>query len=168
VHNGYPESNRVFNGDFESEPLAVPLDWRIESLDDKVEVTRDSGVAHTGSHSLRIVFTGKENVSYTDTSETAFVTSGLYSFEAFVRTEGITTDQGVGFHIYDPEEPSRVDIKTERMTGSRDWTKTQANVSVPPKTRLLEIHVIRESSLRFDSLISGTAWIDGVRLVKVR
>ena len=44
----------------------------------------------------------------------------------------------------------------------------KTNLFVPPQTRLLEIHVIRESSLPFDRLISGTAWIDSVRFVKIR
>jgi serine/threonine-protein kinase len=33
-------------------------------------------------------------------------------------------------------------------------------------TRLLELHVIRQPTWKFDNKISGTAWIDGVKLVK--
>ncbi len=67
---GYLESNWLYNGDFESESSGINFDWRMESPDDDVKVALDPSVAHTGSHSLRIQFGGKENVDYSQTSQT--------------------------------------------------------------------------------------------------
>ena len=116
---------------------------------------------------MRIDFTGKENVNYTQTTQTAVVTPGSYHFEVFVRTKDITTDQGVGFHIYDPEMPSQLDLQTERLTGSNDWKKIERAITVSRGTRLLSVGVVRQPTWKFDSKISGTAWIDSVSLRKV-
>ena len=40
-------------------------------------------------------------------------------------------------------------------------------ICVPRETRLLELHVIRQPTWKFDNKISGTAWIDGVKLVRM-
>jgi O-antigen ligase len=165
--NGYLESNWLLNGDFESKPSGLALDWRIENLNDVVIATLDSSVTHTGARSLRIDFTGKENVDYSGATQTAVVAPGLYHFEAFVRTKDLTTDQGVGFHIYDPEMSTRLDLQTERLAGSNDWTRIERTFRVPTGTRVLSVGVIRRPTWKFDNKISGTAWIDSVSLRKV-
>jgi hypothetical protein len=165
--NGYLESNWLFNGDFESKPSGSRFDWRIENLNDDVEVELDASVARTGARSLRVRFGGKENVTYSHTFETTFVTPGLYRFQAFVRSQGITTDQGIGFHIFDAEGSSRVNVKTEQVTGTTDWKKIEHIVRVPPGTKLITVQVVRPRSWKFDSHIAGTAWIDAVTLAKI-
>ena len=165
--HGYLQSNYLYNGDFEAEPSGVQFDWTMEDLNDDVKVAIDSGVAHTGSRSLRIQFGGKANVNYDRISEQAFVKPGRYRFSAFVRAEGITTDRGIAFRIFDGGSPARLDIRTEQVTGTTDWKNMEKIVSVPPGTRLLTIQVIRPASWRFDSFIAGTAWIDTVSLSRV-
>jgi O-antigen ligase len=161
--NGYLEYNWVFNGDFESGISDSPFDWRI-NVRDGVSAAEDTQVAHTGSRSLRIHFEGKENLEYNDVGQVAFVKPGRYRFEAYVRSDGITTDKGIGFHIYDRESGSRLDVRTEELTGTHDWTRLDRIVSVPAGTRLLEIEVSRQRSLKFDNQIGGTVWIDSVEL----
>jgi O-antigen ligase len=160
---GYLESNWVFNGDFEFELSTLALDWRIDQRDD-VEVARDASIANTGSHSLRIRFESKGNINYGQIAQRAFVAPGRYRFEACIRTQEITTDQGIGFHIFDPEAPNRVDVSTERLTGTNDWTRIERIILVPTQTKIIQIQVIRQPSLKFDNNISGTAWIDSVKL----
>jgi len=164
--DGYLESNWVFNGDFEFELSRLALDWRIDERDD-VEVARDASVAHTGSHSLRIRFESKGNVNYNQVGQTAFVAPGRYRFEAYIRTQEITTDHGISFHIFDPEGPNRVDVSTERLTGTNDWTRIERIILVPLQTKVIQIQVTRQPSLKFDNNIGGTAWIDSVKLSPV-
>lgn len=38
---------------------------------------------------------------------------------------------------------------------------------VPLQTRLLQVQVIRQRSLRFDNKIGGTAWIDDLSLEEI-
>jgi O-antigen ligase len=163
---GYLESNWIYNGDFESEPSGVIFDWRIDPREG-VEVSQDSSIAHMAAHSLRIQFDGRENLNFNEISQTAVVRPGNYRFEAFLRTENITTDQGVGFHIFDPAAPSRLDVWTEAPTGTHDWTRIERTLSVAPGTSIVQIQIVRRPSLRFDNQIRGTVWIDGVVLAKL-
>ncbi len=161
--DGYLESNWVFNGDFEREVSGSPLDWHIDPRED-VEVSRDDNMAHTGAHSLRITFAGRENLNYSSVSQTAVVKPGKYRFQAFVRTDRITTDEGVGFRIGDAAGSSGLNVMTERLTGTHDWTKLEQVFVVSPQTRLIRIVVVRRPSWKFDNKISGSFWIDTVKL----
>jgi len=162
----YQESDFLYNGDFEFEPSGSSFDWRVTELEG-VDVERDSAVSCSGSSSLRIRFEGKENLSYSHISQMAVVKPGGYLFRAQVRTEGITTDQGVGFRISDAESRSRLDIRIENFVGTSGCEKVKERFLVPRQTTLIQIQVVRQSSWKFDDKISGTAWIDGVSLVRL-
>ena len=164
--NGYRESNWLYNGDFETEPERIPLDWDLMNVTGQVETTLDPTVSHTGVHSLRIRFAGTENVSYADTEKTS-VPPGTYRFTAFIRTENITTDRGVVFHIFDAEKSSRLDVKTEQFLGTTPWKQVDQTIRVPADTKLLAIQIAREATMKFDNKISGTAWIDALNLARV-
>ena len=163
----YPAGNGLYNADFETETTGTTLDWRIRQVGG-VEVKRDSTVARQGGWSLRIHFDGKENVAYSDIAERVVVSPGAYRFEAWIRTEEITTDQGIGWRIFDAESPSRLNLDFENRVGTAEWTKLEKTFVVPSETRLLEVQVVRRRSLKFDNKISGTAWIDAVSLVAAK
>ncbi len=77
-----------------------------------------------------------------------------------MRAHEITTDEGVGFRVFDPESPARLDTRTATLTGSHDWTSLSVDFAVPPGTHLVEIRAVRRPSQRFDNKLGGTAWID--------
>jgi O-antigen ligase len=164
---GYRQSDWIFNGDFEMEPSGVPFDWNLGSPNEQVDTALDSNVSHSGKHSLRIRFLGIENVDYAGAIQKTSVPSGTYHFTAFIRTQDITTDRGIAFRVFDPENSSRLDTKTKEFLGSTDWTRVEASLRVPRETKLLEIQVIRQPTLKFDNKVSGTAWIDGVSLSRM-
>lgn len=161
---GYLQPNRIFNGGFETEPAQAGLDWRISPVEG-VTVERQAGLSHTGTHCLRIAFDGRSNIAYSQVAQRVPVDLGTYRFRAFVRTDQITTDQGIGFRILDAESPERLDLSTRQLTGTSGWTELQAVFSVRPPARFLEIEVVRRASLKFDCKVRGVAWIDDVELV---
>ncbi len=163
----YPEGNGLFNSDFEAETTGTALDWRIGRVDG-VDVEGDSTVAKQGGWSLRVRFGGKVNLAYNHISQRTVIRPGIYRFEAWVRTEEITTDQGIGWRIFDAESPSRLNLVFENRVGTAAWTKLEKTFLIPPETRLLEVQLVRRSSLKFDNKISGTVWIDAVSLVAVK
>ena len=101
----YDKSTYLFNGDFESDPAQSPFDWNVARTEG-VEVTRDCTTAWSGKCSLRISFAGTQNLGFAAASQLAFVRPGTYRFHAFIRTEALTTDQGIRFRISDAEVPA--------------------------------------------------------------
>ncbi len=161
--DGYGESNYIFNGGFESDPTQSPFDWNIARTDG-VEIKRDCTMAWSGKCSLRIGFAGTENLDVAAASQLTLVRPGHYRFRAFIRTEGVTTDQGIRFRISDAEAPARLDEVFGQFTGSTSWASVDHDLIVAPETRLVRIEVIRQPSMKFDNKVDGTAWIDQLKL----
>jgi hypothetical protein len=111
-------------------------------------------------------FPGTENVSFQQVTQTVIAASGNYRLSAWLKTEGITTDQGVRFCIQDAESNQRLSFETDPIRGTNDWMEVAGYFTVPPQTNLLNLSICRLPSLRFDSKVSGTVWIDGVTLAR--
>ena len=155
----YPVPNRLFNGGFESEPTGAILDWRIQPVG-QVTAARDSSLARQGRWSLRIQFAGDQNVAYAHVSQAVYLPPGAYRLAAMVRTEGITTNQGILLRV----SADRLDARTSQLTGTNDWRPLETTFSVPASLDLVPVQLFREPSLKFDNKIAGAAWIDAVTI----
>jgi tetratricopeptide (TPR) repeat protein len=162
----YDKSTYLFNGDFESDPAQSPFDWNVAHTAG-VEVARDCTTARSGKCSLRISFEGTQNLGFAAASLLAFVRPGAYRFHAFIRSEALTTDQGVRFRVSDAEAPDRLDEVFGQFTGSSPWSSVDHDLVIAPATRLLRIEVVRQPSMKFDNKVAGTAWIDELKLEPV-
>ena len=161
----YPDRNLLFNGDFEREPTGSSLDWRIMPLGE-VETSRDKSAAKQGQWGIWVRFAGTANVSYSNVEQLVRVTPGPLTLKAWVRTEAITTNEGLRFQIVDSEAPARLDVRTASWTGSHDWTLISQTFTVPPATNLLAIRLVRQPSEEFNNRIKGSVWVDAVSLVR--
>ena len=162
----YPDRNLIFNGSFENEPTGAALDWRIIAIPG-VDTERDGHCARNGAYSLHIVFRGTENINYRHTAQTVCVRPGEYRFRASVRTRELTTDEGLRFHIFDPESIAPLDVYTEQLTGTNDWTPLEKTLTVPPGANLIVVQLCRIPSWKFDHKIGGEAWVDTVSLTRI-
>lgn len=163
---GAPEDppNAVFNGGFERDPSGSALDWRIEPSN-QFETAIDGAISHNGKRSLRVQFLATGNVYYANVTEFVVVPPGVYELSAWVRTSGITTDEGPRLEVFDQEAPARLEVRTEPFRGTRDWTLVSQQFRSPAATSLIAVRVIRMPSAKFDNRIQGTLWVDSVRLV---
>ncbi|HYW44061.1 MAG TPA: tetratricopeptide repeat protein [Bryobacteraceae bacterium] len=158
------------NGGFESEfsgpgiPSCV-FDWTPSGAE-HVSEERDSTAAREGRWSLRIQFDGTDNLNYQGVSQAAVVTAGAFRLSAWIKVAGITTDRGIAMRVFDPESPSRLDVRTAPLAGTADWVQVHSDFTVPRGTNLVRVQVFREPSWKFDNKIGGTAWIDGVELLR--
>jgi len=148
--DGYGEANYDFNGSVESNPIESPFDWNTANTAG-VKVTRDGTTAQSGKSSLRIDFAGTENLDVAVASQFTFIRPGRYRLHAFIRTAGLTTDQGIRFRISDAESVSRLDESFGNYIGTNPWSEVEDDVRVPSGTRLLQVQVIRRSSMKFDN-----------------
>ena len=151
------ESPAVFNGDFESELLNGGFDWRFTSRT-QVEVRRDTTQSRDGVASLMIEFDGEENTNYGQVWHLLPVEQGRsYELEFWMRTEAISTDQGVFLEV----EGQR----SEAPLGTTFWD--QITIPFTATSDLATVRVRRNRSEKFDNLISGKVWLDGFELREV-
>jgi hypothetical protein len=162
----YPDSNLLFNGDFESPPTGAALDWRITAVRG-AEAARDDQDARNGKWSLHISFQGSKNLNYQHAAQTVCARTGEYLFQAYARTRDLTTDEGIRFHIFDPESSARLDVYTEQLRGTNDWTRLEKRCRIRADTRLILVQICRTPSWKFDNKIQGEAWLDDVSLKAV-
>lgn len=157
----------VFNGGFEHDLANGGFDWREAPLDG-AHFAIDTRVVHSGSRSLQVRFDGQTNADFQHLLQIVFVQPRVaYLFVAYLRTEEISTDQGLRFEIIDPQNPSEMRVLTENITGTTPWSLVRAEFTAGANTRLLQIALRRIPSGKIDSKIRGTVWIDDVSLVPV-
>jgi hypothetical protein len=162
----YPQRNLLFNSGFEMESTGSPLDWRIEPSD-KFATLRDESVFRSGKWSLKVQFNGTDNVSYANVSQVAWVKPGRYRLGAWIRTENITTNEGIRLEVNDAEIAGRFALQTNPIGGTSDWRLLEETFTVPSPTVLLSVHLVRIPSLKFDNKISGTVWVDDMILSRL-
>jgi tetratricopeptide (TPR) repeat protein len=158
------DGSLIFNGGFEEDLANGGYDWR-EVATNGVHFDFEGLTAHSGLRSLRIQFGGTSNLDFHNLFQYVPVDPGTrYHFSAYLRTEGVSTDRGIGFEIFDPRHPSQVQQATSEVLGTNPWTLVQADVVTGPETHFLKIAVKRMPSWKFDNKLSGTVWIDDVAL----
>jgi hypothetical protein len=150
----HPQS--LANRRFQEAPNQSPFDWKLEPPS-SIQLVRQDG--------LEVRFSGKENVTSLGVRQFATVEPGGYRFSAEVKAEGLTTDEGPFWGISDAENSARLNVETQAMRGSFERSRIILDLTVPAATQILEIRLLRHSSLRFDSGIAGTLHIYEVSLV---
>jgi len=161
-------TNLLQNGSFEWPMLDGGFGWRAVPSEDAT-IALDAATAEDGRQSLEITFDGKSNVEFGNVAQyVAVEPSTRYHFDAYERTEGITTDSGPRITIYDAYERESVSVETANLVGTRAWTEQAATFETGPETRLIVVQVVRPRSLKLDNQIAGTIWLDHCRLTKIR
>jgi len=163
------EKNLISNGDFEDELLNFGFAWRIVPIEG-VYAGMDTSTYHSPGHALMIQFLGKQNLFYHNVYQYVKVSPGQsYRLQAFMKTEGITTDSGPRLQVYDAYNAAQLDKSTDDLTGSSDsWTPLLLDFAAGPKTELIIVRLTRLPSKKFDNLISGKVWLDDVKLTPVQ
>jgi tetratricopeptide (TPR) repeat protein len=154
----------VWNGGFEHGFANGGFDWQ-EADETGSSFAFDRFEPHSGSRSLRVSFDGTANLDFHNLFQEVPVEPGTrYHFSAYLRTEAITTDSGIGFLIFDPRRPSEIHVVTPELTGTNPWTPVKADIESGPDTHFLRVVLERRPSWKFDNKLSGTVWVDDVTL----
>ncbi|MGH9676707.1 MAG: tetratricopeptide repeat protein, partial [Candidatus Acidiferrum sp.] len=116
-----PPGSLVWDGGFESGFFGAGFAWRLPPpFGEGVQTSLDESEKHSGKRSLRLLFDGKHNVHFRDLCQYVIVQpSTAYRFSAWVRTQALTTDQGIRFRL---NAISTLDIR-----GTQPWT----NIEIP-------------------------------------
>jgi hypothetical protein len=159
AHQDYLHPQRLANARFEEALDGSPFDWTLTPAAG-AEIRRNDG--------LDIRFSGTENVQFANVHQFTTVSRGLYRFSAQISAQGVTTDQGPFFHIFDPVNPGRMSVESAPAKGTvaRSWITV--DVPVPPGTQALQVQIERRPSQKFDNKIGGTLHVYQVSLLPVR
>lgn len=163
----YRNTNWVFDGRFAQEPKPSPLDWRVESAPG-AQVSRVAKAGHAGGWALEVKFSGDQNVDFRQIQQTVVLGQGRWSLRAWVKTEGITTDCGVMLHLFNSADGRQLDVRSDNMIGTNNWTHFEKNFDIDIPTSVLTLQFVREASRKFDNKVRGTAWLDSVEISRIR
>lgn len=155
----------VWDGGFESDISGGGLAWRYHPSDG-VQVNFDTIEKHSGGRSLRLTFNGLVNSDFHDACQfIAVQPSTSYLLAAWMKTDSLSTDQGVRFRLQPFGGTTNSISWTDDLSGTQPWTQIKRPWSAGSDVHGLELCVIRLPSAKFDSKIHGSAWIDDVTLV---
>lgn len=169
VVTGDPPGSVLWDGGFESSVPSGGFAWTYPVSSPGVLASLDGRQKHSGKQSLRLLFTGKRNIDYQGVcSNISVQPQTTYRFSAWVRTQSLTSDEGVRFRIYsftDAPFPGYADSLDSR--GTQPWTHVEMPWTSGKDVRHARVCVMRKVSHGFDPRIQGTAWIDDVSMLPV-
>jgi hypothetical protein len=159
------DGNLITNGDFEKEQvLGGGFDWKIEKVPG-ADVSFDPSVALEGKRSLKIVFDGKENVDFYHVYQFLPLKSDTeYVLRANVKTQAVTTKSGLKIEVIGIGQAFQ--RQSEALTGDNAWRELIVSFRTPAQLQGGQVRVRRDKTDKFDRYISGTVWIDHVRLTE--
>ncbi len=131
-----------------------------------VSIDFDTPRIANGTRAVHLEFGGGNNTDLeTPHQYVPVAPSTTYHFQAYLRTESITTESGPRFSIVDPHHPGAVNVVTENLTGSNPWTSADADILTSPETHFLVVRLSRYPSRLFENKLGGSVWIAEVSLV---
>jgi hypothetical protein len=160
------DGNLMTNGGFEREKvLGSGFDWKIENAPG-AKVSFDQSVAFEGKSSLKITFNGKENVDFQHIYQlVALKPETDYMLKIHMKTKAVTTKSGLKVEV--------VGVGTsfygasESLIGDNEWKELGVPFRTPPQGHGGWVRVRRVKTEKFDRYITGTVWLDNVRLMEV-
>ncbi len=161
-----PPGSVLWDGGFESNVKGFGFSWLISEGFHAVQVSIDSQQKHSGNNSLRLTFDGKSNVNFAGVCHYVPVhPSTAYRFSAWVRTNGLTTDQGIRFQLHSLGTLDMSAVVTPEIHGTVSWAPIELRWSSGRDVQELQVCVVRFPSDETNGKIQGTAWVDDVALV---
>jgi len=169
VVTGDSPGSVIWDGSFESGVSGGAFAWFLPAASNGVQAAFDRGQKHSGKQSLRLFFDGRHNPFYDGVCNYAEVQpETTYRFSAWVRTQALTSDEGVRFRLHwysDGGAYGSADSQDAR--GTQPWTPMEMWWTSGKNIHQARVCVQRNISRGIAPRIQGTAWIDDVALVPV-
>jgi putative inorganic carbon (hco3(-)) transporter len=168
VQPGYRESEWVFNGGFELDRTPVRFDWQWRPDAREAEAAPDATEKSSGKRSLRMSFRGSSSAAYEGAFQQVAVSPGTYRFSAAVRTQDLSSADGILFRIRG-DGPKRVDLESAQTTATTAWHNVAMDVVVPDGVSTISIQIVRRPGPQSaqEGGLTGIAWVDDVTLRKI-
>lgn len=161
-----PSDERLTNGDFEADLANAGLDWRL-TKGPGYQIDLDSFTFQNGTRSLRVTFDGTANPDFGGAWQMIPVEPNRkYRFQGYLKTDSITTDNGLFFVIASLGAPREEAFShsTENRVETMGWSREQLDFQTGPHTSVVVVQLRRSLSRKLNNLIQGKAWIDNLSL----
>jgi len=163
-----PADSLLWDGGFESGVFGNGFAWVLPGGAQGVQFSFDTREKHLGNRSLRLLFNGRYNLGLSGPcAEVAVQPSTAYHFSAWLRTQSITTEQGIRFQLRAIGTQDNATVVTSDLRGTQPWTRIDSPWSSGENVQEMQVCVARLPSREFDDKIQGIAWVDDVALVPV-
>lgn len=161
-----PEGSLIWDGSFESGYAGGGFAWHFVPATSDVQISFDRSEKHTGERSLRILFNGRENLNFEDACHNIAPEAGKrYQLTGWVRTQSLTSSEGVRLQIFVFTPTTNQSVATEEVHGTQAWKQIGLAWTAPAGASFGAVCVRRYMSGVPGGDIQGAAWIDDVSLV---
>ncbi|MGB2665241.1 MAG: carbohydrate binding domain-containing protein, partial [Candidatus Acidiferrum sp.] len=161
-----PGGSVVWDPSFEAGINGNAFSWQYHAIEQGVRIDLDKTEKHSGAQSLRLSFDGRHNPNMEAACTLVIVQpSTTYRFYGWIKSQGITTDQGIAFRLRAVEAGFDAVATTHQVVGTDPWTRLDQSWTSGRDVHRVRICVIRDASENPDVRISGTAWVDDVNLL---
>ena len=156
------------NPGFEMDITRQGFDWYFwNDNNGNWEFKRVNRNAFEGNFALKIIFSGRENISFQHVYQIIAVEPHeKYRLTYHWRSRRITSDQGPFVEISSFDRQGLY-IKGPMITGTNSWHTESIEFAIPDGCQAALIRLRRLPSQRFDSKIRGVLWLDDFRLSKI-
>jgi tetratricopeptide (TPR) repeat protein len=161
-----PQGTLVWDPSFESDLNGFAFSWGYPPIFQGTTISLDTSQKLSGKQSLRLSFDGKHDPVLEAPCIEAVVQPGMtYRFSGWIKTEALSSDQGIRFRLRTVGEGAPVITNTQQILGTKPWSDIEQVWIAGPQVRRVAICVTRDASTNPEARISGTAWIDDVNLL---
>ena len=161
-----PAGSLLWDGGFESGYTGGGFSWHFLPATSDVQISFDPSEKHSGERSLRILFNGHRNISFEDACHDIAPEPGKrYLLSAWVKTQSLTSSEGVRLQILVFTPTSTESVTTEDVHGTQPWKQVQLVWVAPPGVGFGKVCVKRKMSDMPESDIQGAAWLDDISLL---
>ena len=161
-----PEGSLIWDGGFESGYAGGGFAWHYVPATRDVQISIDRAEKHSGERSLRILFNGRQNLNFEDACHVIVpVPNQRYLLSAWIRTQQLTSSEGVRLQIFVFTPTANQSVTTEEVHGTQEWKQVRLEWTAPEGASFGSVCVKRNMSDQHLADIQGAVWIDDVALV---
>ena len=111
---------------------------------------------------FELIFLGSRILIIGVWRQTLILPAGQLELEYVVRSEEITTDQGIYLEIKSYPE-NRLLARSDMIRGTHSWRKLSLSFQTD-RPMAAHLTLLRSPSRKFDNLLGGSLWLDEIKI----
>ena len=113
---------------------------------------------------MMVDFDGAHNVNFRHLAQVIPVEGDTeYTISLYVKSDEISSSEDLRWQVYCLHTPG-LDAQTNPISGTHNWRPLTISFKTPEDCTAVNFRLIRNKSNKIGNLISGTVWVDEVKL----